>query len=343
MTIKGTIRFEDLGEPVQRLLRSLRAGYTDEDMALLEYVSVKDMAKIYGEMSSDRHAEEIWDELRAALKARQEKAARRELELHSREQQLALEREADERARREQEELEEAERQAAEARRERREARRKRREEQAEEEAAAAAAAAEEAAMRAAEEEERQRKAEKRRKRREARERELQEQQEALEAERQKHAAGNSTSQKKAWEEYVASHPLEFGGCNQNIEQKHVEHKLKAPPAATKELLNRTYTPKCPRCATKFMVPPKAWDCPLCLRRTRLHIKVWQPDDSSSECMICHTGIGRFSRHHCRSCGRLVCDTCSMTKAVIPALGFNVATKICDDCAQLGRRLVSNQ
>ncbi|RNF19523.1 zinc finger protein, predicted [Trypanosoma cruzi] len=336
MNAKGTIRFEDLGEPVQRLLRSLKGGYTEEDMALLEYVSVKDMARIYGEMSSERHAEEIWEELRAALKARQEKAARRELELRNRLRQIEADREADERARREQEALEEAERQAAEARRERHETLRKIREEQAEEEAAAAAA--EEAALLAAEEEKLRRKAEKRRKRQEARERELQEQQEALEAERKKHAAGTSASQKKAWEEYVASHPLEFGNGNQNIEQKHVEHKLRAPPSATTDLLNRTYTPKCPNCATKFMSPPKEWDCPLCLRRTRQHIKVWQPDDSSSECMICHAAIGRFSRHHCRSCGRLVCDTCSMAKAIIPALGFNAATKICDDCAQMGQR-----
>ncbi|KEG13660.1 zinc finger protein, predicted [Trypanosoma grayi] len=337
MSIKGTIRFEDLGEPVQRLLRSLKGGVTEEDMALLEYVSVKDMAKIYGEMSTDRHAEEIWNELRAALQARKEKAARREAELLSKQQQLELEREAEERTRRQQEEAEEAElRRAEEERQQRREARRRQRE--AEQEAALLAEqeAAEEAAA-LAEEAERQRKAEKKRKRREARARELQEEEEALAAEQAKHTAKKSGSQKKAWEEYVASHPLEFTNeLSQNIEQQRVEHTLKAPPQASSDLLNRTYTPKCPNCNAKFATPPSEWECPMCLKRFRLSFKVWQPDDSTNSCMICHAPIGRFSRHHCRRCGRLVCNQCSDTRAVIPALGFKGTVKICDDCANRG-------
>ncbi|ORC92033.1 uncharacterized protein TM35_000042470 [Trypanosoma theileri] len=305
MTTKGTIRFEDLGEPVQRLLKSLRGGYTEEDMALLEYVSVKDMAKIYGEMCNDRHVEEIWQELRMALQTRREQAARREAELLSRQQRLELECEA------------EAREKAAEA------AEKEAREEREEEE----------------EEEAARQRAERRRRRREARARELQEEQEALAAERAKHNAAKTNknkSQKKAWEEYVASHPLEFSReTKQEIQQTRVEHNMKAPPQASSDLLNRTYTPKCPKCGTRFVTPPQQWDCPICLRRHRQHIKVWQPDDSSPACMICHSSIGRFSRHHCRSCGRLVCNQCSDSRGLIPALGFNEATKICDDCANM--------
>ena len=42
----STIRFEDLGKPIQALLKGLKGGYTEEDMNLMEYVSVKDMAKV---------------------------------------------------------------------------------------------------------------------------------------------------------------------------------------------------------------------------------------------------------------------------------------------------------
>ncbi|KAH9601501.1 FYVE zinc finger [Trypanosoma melophagium] len=309
MTTRGTIRFEDLGEPVQRLLKSLKGGYTEEDMALLEYVSVKDMAKIYGEMYSDRHVEEIWRELRLALQTRREQAARREAELLSRQQRLELECAA-EAAKMKEKEVRDEEK------------------EEKEEEAAL---------QRAAE------RAERRRRRREARARELQEEQDALAAERAKHEAATNNkkkSQKKAWEEYVANHPLEFNGeAKQVIQQTHVEHTMKAPPQASSDLLNRTYTPKCPKCGTRFVTPPQQWECPLCFRRHRQRIKVWQPDDATGACMICHSPIGRFSRHHCRSCGRLVCNQCSDTRGVVPSLGFTEITKICDDCANMVSQL----
>lgn len=270
MTNSGAIRLEDLGEPVQRLLQSLRNGYTEEDVALLGHASVKEMAKIHAEMSSDRHAEEIWAELRAALNARREAAAVAGVEKEG---------------------------------------------------------------------EEKKQTAEKIRKRRGADEREPQGTQEAPQAEQAGPRAAKFSLQRLAWEEYVADHPLEFaGGACQHIEQKHVEHTLKAPPQVSQNLLNRTYTPKCPNCGLKFMSPPKEWNCPVCLRRLRQYIKVWQPDDSSNECMICRQQIRRFFRHHCRGCGRLICVSCSLAKAVIPTLGFDTPQRVCSDCACQNRQ-----
>lgn len=343
-----TIRFEDLGEPVQRLLKSIKGGVSDEDMALLEYVSVKDMAKIYGEMSSDRQATEIWEELRSALQARREKAERKQRELEQRAEDLESQQRREEEQARKAEELERQEREREEElRKQRKEERRRRREEEA---AAAAAAAAEEeeaaAAIAAAAEQERleeeerlaaeeadRKKREAKRKKREARARELAEEQELLLQEQAK-VSKKKSDQKKEWAEYVALHPLDFTkDTPQVIEQVVVERAVKAPPKISEELLNRTYTPKCPNCSAKFSKAPVEWDCPLCLKRLRQRIKVWQPDDDSPVCMVCKGGIGRFSRHHCRNCGRLVCNKCCENKALIPQIGYKDPVKVCNDCA----------
>lgn len=146
---RTTIRFEDLGAPVQKLLRSLKGGVapdgsvkaiSDADMSLLEYISVKDMAKIYTELGTDRAAEQIWIELKAALQERKEKQERKRAEqegkLKEYERQQALA--AEEAARIAAEEEEE--------KRKRKEERRKRKEEQAQREAEEAARIAEEEA-----------------------------------------------------------------------------------------------------------------------------------------------------------------------------------------------------
>lgn len=356
-TAHGTIRFEDLGEPVQRLLRSIKGDVSDEDMALLEYVSVKDMAKIYSEMATDRHAEEIWEELRTALQARKEKMAKREVELAAKQEALEAEQAAE--AQRMQQQLAEEEQEriaAEESRVRRREERRRRKAEKAaaaaaEEEAeqAAAQAAAEEAAEEAAaaaEEAERQRKAERKRKRREARARELQEEQDALAAERARHEAKKqqkSSNQQKDWSEYVQNHPLEYTQAAANasgempavIEQKELQHTLNAPPVASEKLLSRTYTPTCPNCGCRFDRAPKEWNCPVCFKRSNKVVKVWQPDNGTNTCMMCKETIGWFSRHHCRNCGRLVCANCSEKRAVIQDLGYDSPVRVCFDCARL--------
>ncbi|CAJ1037037.1 putative FYVE zinc finger containing protein [Leishmania shawi] len=358
-TPHGTIRFEDLGEPVQRLLRSLKGDVSDEDMALLEYVSVRDMAKIYSEMATDRHVKEIWRELRSALQARKEKMARREAELAEKQRALEADQRAEEERLRQQLEEEERERIASEeARHQRREDRRRLRAEKAaaaaaaeEEVAAQAAAAAEEAAEEAAaaaEEAERQRRAEKKRKRREARARELQEEKDALAAERASHEAKKkqkSLNQQKDWSEFVQSHPLEYAqsdlvdGAQQQlptvIEQKELRHTLNAPPVVSEKLLSRTYTPACGACGSRFDRPPREWNCPMCNRRYGKTVKVWQPDNDTDNCMMCKEPIGRWSRHHCRNCGRLVCANCSEKRAIIEDLGYDIPARVCYDCYRL--------
>lgn len=341
-----SIRFEDLGEPIQRLLKELKGDMDDEDMALLEFVSVKDMAKIYSEMGTDRHIEEIWVELREALQSRKEKASREEQQFLERQQKLEEEQLAEREQRRLQDEEEERERAAAEVARQRRQEELQQQQQKEQHDAAAGAlaarVAAEEAAA-AAEEEERFRKAERKRKRREARARELQEEQEALDAAREHHRVKKLLNQRKGWSDYVKDHPLECSSTAETetaspelaaeIEQKKMRHVLNVPPHASTALLKRTWTPKCPHCASKYAQPPPNWECPLCFRREKRQFLVWQPDSDSTVCTVCSSSIGRWSRHHCRSCGRLTCSRCCEARAVIPAMGYTNPVKVCTDCA----------
>jgi hypothetical protein len=45
----------------------------------------------------------------------------------------------------------------------------------------------------------------------------------------------------------------------------------------------------------------------------------WDPDNASSSCVICEKSWGTFRnrRHHCRHCGRLVCEACSKKKLIL--------------------------
>lgn len=184
---RKTIRFEDLGAPIQKLLKSLKGGVSDEDMELMEFVSVKDMAKIYNDLASDKKAEQIWAELRMELQRRKDiregkleerRAAREEAEALRKKMEEAAEEE--ERLRAEEERLRAERKAKKKAEKERRRKEQEELERQLEEERLAQEAEEE---ARALEEEERKRKKEERRRRKEEREAELlrrQEEEEAL-------------------------------------------------------------------------------------------------------------------------------------------------------------------
>lgn len=37
-------------------------------------------------------------------------------------------------------------------------------------------------------------------------------------------------------------------------------------------------------------------------------------------------------QHHCRHCGKAVCDKCSSARLTIPVMGFEFAVRVCDPC-----------
>ncbi|KAL7718193.1 Rho guanine nucleotide exchange factor [Entamoeba marina] len=60
---------------------------------------------------------------------------------------------------------------------------------------------------------------------------------------------------------------------------------------------------------------------------------VWVPDDNVEDCMNCHDKFTVFNRrHHCRSCGRVLCGMCTKKKVIIPHLSSK-PQRVCAKCA----------
>lgn len=81
-----------------------------------------------------------------------------------------------------------------------------------------------------------------------------------------------------------------------------------------------------------------AWDI---AKGIRVETKPWLEADS---CQICTTPfiwnvkemwerrcVGS-RQHHCRCCGRAVCDSCSANKSTLPPLGFETEVRMCKEC-----------
>ncbi|ETV88923.1 hypothetical protein H257_00369 [Aphanomyces astaci] len=57
----------------------------------------------------------------------------------------------------------------------------------------------------------------------------------------------------------------------------------------------------------------------------------WVPDDAIDACMVCFVAFTAFRRkHHCRSCGALVCGGCSKGRMRID--GLDQRSRVCDVC-----------
>jgi len=55
----------------------------------------------------------------------------------------------------------------------------------------------------------------------------------------------------------------------------------------------------------------------------------WQKDEEVEHCTACTTEFGALTRkHHCRSCGRIFCNTCSSHEAF--------GARVCKECFELG-------
>ena len=61
----------------------------------------------------------------------------------------------------------------------------------------------------------------------------------------------------------------------------------------------------------------------------------WQKDSETTLCTLCENPFNIWRRrHHCRSCGRLVCDACSRSRRVPHGSGHARVERACDRCAQ---------
>lgn len=59
---------------------------------------------------------------------------------------------------------------------------------------------------------------------------------------------------------------------------------------------------------------------------------IWIANESN--CQICHKEFTLlFRRHHCRNCGKCVCEICSRDKVRILRIDANKLFKVCNPCA----------
>lgn len=65
----------------------------------------------------------------------------------------------------------------------------------------------------------------------------------------------------------------------------------------------------------------------------------WDSNTSSSNCILCKSIFGRITnrRHHCRNCGRLVCEPCSSRRFQLTEGGAE-PQRVCDVCYEILRQ-----
>ena len=59
----------------------------------------------------------------------------------------------------------------------------------------------------------------------------------------------------------------------------------------------------------------------------------WEPDWKSSQCTLCRESFSLIHRrHHCRSCGKIVCNSCSGFQIKLERLGYDNEVRVCNHC-----------
>lgn len=61
----------------------------------------------------------------------------------------------------------------------------------------------------------------------------------------------------------------------------------------------------------------------------------WIPDHEITDCVCCKEKFGPKLRiHHCRLCGKGVCDNCSQKRRPVPSRGWDTPVRVCDICGK---------
>lgn len=59
----------------------------------------------------------------------------------------------------------------------------------------------------------------------------------------------------------------------------------------------------------------------------------WVPDDKIKSCCVCEIEFGNtLYKHHCRGCGKGVCEDCSQHRLPVPDKGWDYEVRVCDGC-----------
>lgn len=77
------------------------------------------------------------------------------------------------------------------------------------------------------------------------------------------------------------------------------------------------------------------------MNQTRKETPEWSESDTCQLCsrpffwnlraMMDQRQLG-LRQHHCRFCGKAVCDRCSANRQIIPVMGFENNVRVCDPC-----------
>jgi len=60
---------------------------------------------------------------------------------------------------------------------------------------------------------------------------------------------------------------------------------------------------------------------------------IWTPDRNAPKCIVCNAAFSVFlRRHHCRSCGGIVCDNCSKKRYLLEHVDKDNLVRVCDPC-----------
>ncbi|CAF2386562.1 unnamed protein product [Rotaria sp. Silwood2] len=59
----------------------------------------------------------------------------------------------------------------------------------------------------------------------------------------------------------------------------------------------------------------------------------WIPNKDVHECSSCKLHFGsEHSKHHCRACGHVFCDTCTTSRRIVPWIDTEKPVRVCDKC-----------
>ncbi|CAF4506664.1 unnamed protein product, partial [Rotaria magnacalcarata] len=59
----------------------------------------------------------------------------------------------------------------------------------------------------------------------------------------------------------------------------------------------------------------------------------WVPNKDVQECSSCKLVFGyNHSKHHCRACGNVFCDTCTTHRAIVLLVDIKTPKRVCNEC-----------
>lgn len=60
----------------------------------------------------------------------------------------------------------------------------------------------------------------------------------------------------------------------------------------------------------------------------------WRSDEIIHKCHNCQSNFEKYnlSKHHCRDCGEVFCNSCSIKRIAVPHRGWMEPSRVCDDC-----------